>query len=95
MSDHIYYNYGANYAQLDGIKASLNDAETLRGDVQTVFNALGEIYMGEAATALQAAHVQISQLMDQLILDMQAVHAQAVERQATTAQLDHQLAGGF
>ena len=95
MADTIHYNYGANYDALDGIKAALNDAEALRGDVQTVFNALADVYQGEAAIALQAAHQQVSLQLDQLILDMRATQMQAVDRQALTAAQDHQLAGGF
>jgi uncharacterized protein YukE len=67
----------------------------LRGDVNTVFNALAGVYQGEAANALQVAHQQVSQQMDQLILDMQATQQQAVERQALTASQDAQLAQGF
>jgi uncharacterized protein YukE len=95
VSDTIYYNYGANYDQLDGIKANLNDAISLREEVHKVFNALADVYQGEAANALQAAHVQVSQQMDQHINDIQGTHAQAVDRQAMTASQDHQLAGGF
>jgi uncharacterized protein YukE len=95
MSDQIYYNYGANYDQLDAIKGALNDATALREDVHKVFNALADVYQGEAATALQAAHQQSSQQMDSVINDIQATQQQAVDRQALTASQDHQLAGGF
>ncbi len=95
MSDQILYQYGANYAHLDGIKAALNDAEALRGDVQKVFALLSDIYTGDAATALQTAQQQVLQQMDQLILDMQATQGQAVDRQGETAALDARLAGGF
>jgi hypothetical protein len=95
VSDTIFYNYGANYNQLDAIKSALNDAEALRGDVNTVFNALADVYTGTAAGALQAAHQQVSQQMDQLVLDMQGTQGQAVERQALTASQDSQLAQGF
>jgi hypothetical protein len=95
MSDTIFYNYGANYDGLDGIKSALNDAEALRGDVQTVFNTLADVYQGQAANALQVAHQQVSQQLDQLIVDMQATQQQAVDRQVLTASQDHQLAGGF
>ena len=37
----------------------------------------------------------MSQQLDQLIMDMQATQQQAVDQQIQTAQLDHQLAGGF
>lgn len=95
MSDQIYYNYGANYDQLDGINQNINDAIAFREDVHKVFNALTPLYEGEAANALQAAHQQCSQRMDAQISDLQAVHSQAVDRQGLTASQDHQLAGGF
>jgi hypothetical protein len=95
MSDTIFYNYGANYDHLDGIKANLNDAIALREDVHKVFNALADVYQGEAANSLQAAHLQVSRQMDGTISDIQGTHQQAVDRQATTAAQDHQLAGGF
>lgn len=95
MSDTILYNYGANYDHLDGIKANINDATAFRENVHTVFNALGDCYIGEAASALQGHHQQCSQQMDSAIVDMQGTHGQAVERQALTASQDHQLAGGF
>jgi uncharacterized protein YukE len=95
MSDQIYYNYGANYDQLDGINANINDAIALREDVHKVFSALAPLYEGEAANALQAAHQQCSQQMDGVIGDLQATHQQGVERQGLTAAQDHQLAGGF
>jgi hypothetical protein len=95
VSDTIYYNYGANYDQLDGIRANINDSIAFREDVHKVFNTLTDVYTGEAANALQAAHLQSSQQMDGAISDLQATHQQAVDRQALTASQDHQLAGGF
>ena len=95
MSDTILYNYGANYDHLDGIKANINDAMAFRENVHTVFNALNDVYTGDAAGALQTHHQQCSQQMDATICDMQGTHGQAVERQAITASQDHQLAGGF
>lgn len=95
MSELIHYDYGANYAQLDGIKANLNDAMAFREDVHGVFNALGPMYQGAAADALQAAHQQHSQKIETVITHMQGTHQQGVERQAFNASLDNQLAGGF
>jgi uncharacterized protein YukE len=95
MSDTIYYNYGANYDHLDAIKANINDATALREEVHGVFNALAEVYVGEAATALQAHHHQCSQQMDAGICELQATHGQAVDRQGLTAAHDHMLAQGF
>lgn len=95
MSELIHYDYGQNYAHLDGIKANLNDTIAFREDVQGVFNALGPIYQGQAATALQAAHHQLSQRIDAVIADLQATHQHGVDRQIVTSSLDHHLAGGF
>jgi hypothetical protein len=91
----ILYQYGANYQALDDIGHALNNVELLRGDVAQVFNALAGVYTGEAANALQTAHQQLSQQLDQLVLDMQATKNAAVDQQAHTAAMDHQLAGGF
>ena len=95
MSDYIHYNYGQNYAQLDGIKANLNDATAFREDVRAVFNALAPIYQGQAADALQATHMQISQKIDAIIADLLGTHQRGVDRQGFTEGLDHSLAGGF
>ena len=95
MSETIVYNYGANFDSLDAIKAALNDAQELRGDVHTVFNSLADVYQGQAADALQAHHLHVSGKLDQLILDMQVTQQQAVDRQFLTAASDHQMAGNF
>jgi uncharacterized protein YukE len=95
VSDTIYYNYGANYDALDGIRANINDAVAFREDVHKVFNTLADVYQGQAADALQAAHLQCSQRMDGAIGDLQATQGQAVERQALTASQDAQLSQSF
>jgi uncharacterized protein YukE len=95
MFETILHRYGEIHAELDAIGQALNDADALRDDVTKVFNTMADFYTGEAATALQAAHQQISQQLDQLILDMQATKNQAVEQQIQTAALDHQQAGNF
>jgi hypothetical protein len=95
VSDTILHRYGEIHAELEAIGNALNDAMSLREDVAQVFQALNGVYTGEAAWALQAAHQQISQQLDQLILDMQATQHQAVEQQIQTAALDHQQAGLF
>ena len=95
MSDTIYYNYGANLATLDTLRAAANDAETLRTDVHAVFNALAGVYQGQAADALQQAHVQVTQQMEQVITDIHGLLAQAVERQYITQAQDQQLAQGL
>lgn len=91
----ILYQYGSNYQALDDIGHALNNVEHLRGDVAQVFGALNDVYTGEAANALQAAHQRLSQQLDQLILDMQGHKNVGVQHQIDTAALDHQLAGGF
>jgi ATP-dependent Clp protease adapter protein ClpS len=95
MADTILYGYSSNFAALDALKSVCNDAETLREDVQQVFQALTGVYQGQAADALQQVHMQISGQMDQVILDIQALLQQAVERQYITAQQDQQLAAGL
>ncbi|OMC08443.1 hypothetical protein [Mycobacterium sp. SP-6446] len=94
MSD-ILYQYDANYAALDDIGQALNNVEHLRGDIAQVFGALTDVYTGEAANALQAAQLRLSQQLDELVLDMQALKNAGVQQQIDTAALDHQLAGGF
>ena len=93
--DTIYYQYGANLGTLDTLTAAAHDAETLRGDVQQVFQALTGVYQGQAADTLQQRHTQISQQMDQVILDIRALLNQAVERQYITQAQDQQLAAGL
>ncbi len=99
MSDTIYYDYGANLGTLDTLTAAVHDAETLRTDVGTVFTALtgGDhpVYQGQAAEALQGAHIQVSQQMDHVIGEIRALLNLAVERQYITQAQDNQLAQGL
>jgi uncharacterized protein YukE len=95
MADTIYYDYGANLGTLDTLKAAINDAEHLRQDVHQVFNALVDVYHGQAADALQQTQTSVSQQMDQVIMDIRGLLQQAVERQYITQAQDQQLAGGF
>jgi uncharacterized protein YukE len=95
MADTILYHYGANFSMLDTLTAAVNDAETLRDDVHQVFNGLTGVYHGQAADTLQQKHTQISQQMEQVILDIRQLLNLAVERQYITQAQDQQLAAGL
>jgi uncharacterized protein YukE len=93
--DEIFYNYGSNFAHLDDINGCINHAEGIREDLHKGFAALGDVYQGEAAGALQAAHQHCSGQMDGHICDMRSTHSHGVDRQCLTQQQDHQGAQGF
>jgi uncharacterized protein YukE len=95
MVDTIRYEYGANYDSLDDIQRTLNDAEALRQEVHKVFEVLSSVYEGEAATALQQRHHEITAMMDGIIQDITATRAGGNQQQEDTAALDRSLAGNF
>jgi CheY-like chemotaxis protein len=97
MSDTIYYQYGANYGHLDDIQSAIQAAHECRENINAAFNALNSsgCYVGEAATALHAAHQQCSQQMDGILTDLQATQQQGVECQVNNAQLDGRCASNL
>jgi uncharacterized protein YukE len=95
MDGTIRYDYGSNYASLDDIQGRTNDAQALRDEVNKVFTALSGVYEGDAATTLQQKHIQISQMMDNILNEITQTRSGGNQSQEDAAALDKHLAGGF
>lgn len=95
MSDTIRYDYGSNYASLDDIQGRTNDAQALRDEVGKVFAALQGVYEGEAAGMLQQKHIEISQMLDNVLNEITQTRSGGNQSQEDAAALDAHLAGGF
>ena len=93
--DTIRYDYGNNYASLDDIQGRTNDANALRDEVNKVFSALSGVYEGDAAATLQQKHIQISQMMDNILTEITQTRSGGNQSQEDAAALDKHLAGGF
>lgn len=95
MDDTIRYDYGSNYASLDDIQGRTNDAQALRDEVNKVFTALAGVYEGDAASTLQQKHIQISQMLDNVLNEISQTRHGGNQSQEDAKALDHHLAGGF
>lgn len=95
MDGTIRYEYGSNYASLDDIQGRTNDAQALRDEVNKVFTALTGVYEGQAAGALQQKHIEISQMMDNILTEITQTRSGGNQSQEDARALDGHLAGGF
>nr|WP_090278867.1 hypothetical protein [Mycolicibacterium komanii]CRL74525.1 hypothetical protein CPGR_03705 [Mycolicibacterium komanii] len=95
MSDTIHYNYGANNASLEDIQGRTNDAQALREEVAKVFNALNGVYDGQAAATLQQKQIEISQMLDNVLMEITQTRSGGNQSQEDARALDAHLAGGF
>jgi uncharacterized protein YukE len=90
--DTIRYEYASNYDALDEIQRTVNDVQSLREEVRTVFEVLSTVYEGDAAEALQQRHIEISNVLDQVTQDITATRTGGNQQQEDIRALDHQLA---
>ena len=95
MDDTIRYDYGSNFASLDDIQGRTNDAQALRDEVNKVFTALAGVYEGDAASMLQQKHIEISQMLDNVLNEITQTRHGGNQSQEDAKALDHHLAGGF
>jgi uncharacterized protein YukE len=95
MSDTIRYQYEANFASLDDIQTTVNEAQALADSVNKVFDALTGVYEGQAATMLQEQRIQISQAMDAILIEITQTRSGGNQSQDDARALDAHLAGGF
>jgi uncharacterized protein YukE len=93
--DTIRYDYGSNYASLDDIQGRTNDALAIRDEVGKVFTALSGVYEGDAAATLQQKHIEISQMLDNILTEITQTRSGGNQSQEDAAALDKHLAGGF
>jgi len=95
MSETIRYQYEANFAALDDIQTVTNEAQALADSVNKVFDVLTGVYEGQAATALQEQRIQISQMMDAVLIEITQTRSGGNQSQDDARALDAKLAGGF
>ena len=95
MTDHILYDFAANDGHLQDISAHMEGINSAKDDIAQVFNALGEVYEGEGAAALQNHHLQIHTALDDHMTNRLAVHRAAGEQQETMQALDRSQAADF
>lgn len=95
MSDTIRYQYEANNASLEDIQGRTNDAQALREEVAKVFSALSGVYEGQAAAALQQKQIEISQMLDNVLMEITQTRTGGNQSQDDARALDAHLAGGF
>lgn len=95
MDETIRYEYGSNFASLDDIQGRTNDAQALRDEVNKVFAALTGVYEGDASAALQQKHIEISQMMDNILNEITQTRHGGNQSQDDAKALDSHLAGGF
>jgi len=95
MDETIRYEYGSNFASLDDIQGRTNDAQALRDEVNKVFTALAGVYEGDASAALQQKHIEISQMLDNVLNEITQTRQGGNQSQDDAKALDSHLAGGF
>jgi hypothetical protein len=91
----ILYNFGANNAAIDQVNGNINSVQTVRTDIDNLFNILGTVYEGRGADALQQAHTGVSNMLDDMLQNMSVTQQQAADQQAAMQALDNQQAAQF
>ena len=91
----ILYNFGANNASLDDVNSNINAVQEVRSDINSLFSVLATVYEGAGASALQQAHQNLSNMMDEMLNNMAITGQQAQEQQAAMQALDNQQASAF
>jgi hypothetical protein len=95
MSDHILYNYGSTGASLDQINKAIADIHEARTDIDNLFTALGEVYEGDGATAMNAAHQKVSAMLDDALNDATNTQKLAQDQQEAMQAVDRANAAEF
>jgi hypothetical protein len=91
----ILYNFGANNSSLDDVNSNINAVQEVRSDINNLFSVLATVYEGAGATALNQAHQNISNMLDDMLNNMAITQQQAQDQQATMQALDNQNAAAF
>jgi uncharacterized membrane protein YdfJ with MMPL/SSD domain len=91
----ILYNFGSNNASLDDVNSNVQGVQEVRSDITNLFNVLATVYEGAGATALNQAHQNIDNMLDDLLNNMSITGQQASEQQSLMQQLDNQNAAAF
>jgi uncharacterized protein YukE len=94
MSD-ILYNFSQNNASLGDVNHGINGINQARDDIANVFNVLIPLYEGQGATALQEAHRNFDNMLQDIVQNMAVTQSQAQDQQDMMQQLDAQNAAAF
>lgn len=91
----ILYNFAQNNASLEDVSGNINAIQEVRGDIDTIFNTLASVYEGEGAVALNAAHIKVSQMMDEALNNVAHTQQQALDQQSAMQAMDRANAAAF
>ncbi|SUA31514.1 Uncharacterised protein [Mycolicibacterium fortuitum] len=94
-ADGILYDFGANAGHLEDITGMANAIQEVRQDIQQIFQALGEVYTGEGATALNTAHHEVDNMLDEALNTVVVTQKQAQDQQDAMQAMDRANAAAF
>lgn len=93
--DGIVYDFTSNAQSLDDITGMAQQIEGVRQDIETIFKALGEVYLGDGATALGQAHIEINTMLDEALNSLVTTQKQAQDQQDVMQAMDKANAAAF
>jgi polyphosphate kinase len=94
MSD-ILYNFAQNHASLDDINGHLNAIQSVREDINSIFNTLSTVYEGEGRDQLLRAQQEVSNMLDEAVNNSLNVQKQAGDQQDAMRAMDLANAADF
>ncbi|BBX33103.1 hypothetical protein MMAG44476_07206 [Mycolicibacterium mageritense DSM 44476 = CIP 104973] len=94
-ADGILYNFGANAGHLEDITGMANAIQEVRGDIQSIFQALSTVYEGDGATALNQAHQEVNNMLDEALNTVVNTQKQAQDQQDAMQAMDKANAAAF
>jgi ElaB/YqjD/DUF883 family membrane-anchored ribosome-binding protein len=94
-ADGILYNFGANAGHLEDITGMTNAIQDVREDIQTIFTTLAEVYEGEGALALNQAHQEVNNMLEEALNTTVNTQKQAQDQQDAMQAMDRANAAAF
>ena len=94
-ADGILYNFGANAGHLEDITGMTNAIQEVREDIHTIFTTLAEVYEGDGATALNQAHQEVNNMLDEALNTVVNTQKQAQDQQDAMQAMDKANAAAF
>lgn len=95
MSDEILYNFAANASSIDDINSSISAVNEVKDDIAKVFTALSVAYEGQGASALQQAHNDLNNMLDDALNNSSNTQKFAQDQQEAMQALDQANASAF
>ncbi|WP_301123804.1 MULTISPECIES: hypothetical protein [Mycolicibacterium] len=96
MADNgILYDFGANAGHLEDITGMANAIQEVRADIQQIFTTLGTVYGGDGATALNQAHHEVDNMLDEALNTVVVTQKQAQDQQDAMQAMDRANAAAF